>query len=395
MTKPEIPASGDAITVDWMERVLRAGGAFDVPALREVVVHDIGSDVGLMGEIVRCRLVPRDGAASIPETVVVKLPGRDSKSRRMSRLQSLYRREYFFYRHVAPHAPIRSPRLLYGDFERRSDRFVLVMDDLGRMEAGDQLRGATPAQARCAVRAIARLHGHYWNRVEQLSASGAYDFARLADRYLVQATYLAFLAPALEQFGSFFSGEARRLAEAYGPRIADHLAVSAGLPRTFIHGDYRLDNLFFNTEDPDDIAAVDWQVSGIGFGLFDVIYFLGTNLDVAVRREVERDLLAEYAEIVRSMGARELTNEDCWMFYRAGALVLIVVAVLVIGGLDLTNDRMRHLAQNSVRRTMAAIEDLDAAEFLPPAAPALSVSGIVSGLSDTAYRAYRAYRARR
>ncbi len=394
MTKLEIPASGDAITVDWMERALRAGGAIEVPALQEVIVRDIGSGVGLLGEIVRCRLVPRDGAASIPPTVVVKLPGRESKSRRMSRLQSLYKREYFFYRHVAPHAPIRSPRLLYGDYEERSDRFVLVLDDLGRMEAGDQVQGATPAQARCAVRAIAKLHGCYWDRVEQLSRSGAYDFARPAYRYLIQATYLAFLVPALERFGSLFSDETRRLAEAYGTRIADHLAASRAFPRTFIHGDFRLDNLFFGTDDPDDIAAVDWQVSGIGFGLFDVMYFLATNVDVAVRREIERDLLAEYAEIVRGMGAKELTDEDCWLFYRNSALALLLVTVFVAGGLDLTNDRSRQLCEISIRRTMAAIEDLDAGEFLPPAAPKLSVSGIVSGLSHTAFRAYRACRAR-
>ena len=94
MTSSEIPARGDAITVDWMRRALIAGGASDAAAIEEVIVDDIGAGVGLLGEILRCRLVCRDTVASIPATVIVKLPSQESKSRRMSRLQALYKREY-------------------------------------------------------------------------------------------------------------------------------------------------------------------------------------------------------------------------------------------------------------------------------------------------------------
>ena len=150
MSSPEIPTGGDAITAEWLRRALIAGGASDAAAIKEVIVEDIGAGVGLLGEILRCRLVCRDAAASIPATVIVKLPSQESKSRRMSRLQSLYQREYDYYRHVAPHAPIRSPRLLYGKYEDRGDRFVLVLEDLGHMQTGDQIGGAPPRRRRAA-----------------------------------------------------------------------------------------------------------------------------------------------------------------------------------------------------------------------------------------------------
>lgn len=391
MTNPQIPASGDAITADWMERALRAGGASEVPALQDVAVEQIAGGVGLVGEVVRCRLVSGGSAGAIPETVIVKLPSRDPKGRRLSRVQSLNKREYAFYRQVAPHAPIRSPRLLYGDYEKKGDRFVLVLEDLGQMEAADQIRGATPAQARTAIRAIARMHSYYWNRVGEPPLSDLHDISRPASRLGIQAGYLAFLVPALKNFSSFFSDELRQLAEALGPRISDHLAETAKTSRTFVHGDFRLDNLFFDAA-AGDVAMVDWQVSGLGSGLYDVAYFLVCSLDIGVRRRIERDLLAEYTETVRGMGVKDFTFEECWLGYRQNVLALLVIAVFVGGGLDFTNERGRQLVETGIRRTLTAIEDLDAAEMMLPPPPPMSVSNLVASFSRAAYLAYRAVR---
>ena len=82
----------------------------------------------------------------------------------------------------------------------------------------------------------------------------------------------------------------RRLAETYGPRIADHLTHVSNGPKTFTHGDFRLDNLFFASQGADDVAAVDWQNSGIHSGLRDVTYFLSTSVTPETRRTIERDI---------------------------------------------------------------------------------------------------------
>ena len=392
MARPDIPASGKAITADWMRRALRAGGASDLPVIEDVVVEDIGVGLGLMAEILRCRLVCSEPTDAVPATVVVKLPSPAPRSRRMSRLQALYKREYAYYRHVAPQGAMRSPRLLYGDYEARSDRFVLVLEDLGSMHTGDQLAGATAEEARSAVQSIARLHGHNWNAVGKPPLSGFHDVGSPKNRTLVQVIFLAYLVPTLERFGGFFSGEMRCLVEAYGPRVAAHLADLHATPQTFIHGDYRLDNMFFDGGDGSKAAVVDWQVSGLGNGLYDVAYFLGASVSTEVRREIERDLLAEYADIVRGMGARDFGFDYCWRLYRQNMLACFLIMVIVCGGLDLNDERMRRLVETGMRRTLAAMEDLDAAEFLPAPRPVLSVSNMFSSLSRAAYRGYRALR---
>ena len=125
--------------------------------------------------------------------------------------------------------------------------------------------------------------------------------------------------------------------------------------------------MFFGADDGDDFAAVDWQVSGIASGLYDVAYFLSSSVAPEIRREIEREALAEYHEVVRSMGAANFTIEECWRSYRQVMLGCLMTPIVAGGQLDFTNDRSRRLAEVFLTRTLTAIDDLDAREFLPAA----------------------------
>lgn len=362
--KLAIPENEDAITADWMRQALSAGGTSGIAEIRDVAIDDIGAGVGLVGKILRCHLSYRDVDPGGPQTVIVKLPSSHRETVQTARTLGLYQREYAYYRRVAPHVPVRSPALLYGDFDDSSHRFVLVLEDLREMASVDQLDGAGAEQVKTAVRAAARMHGRFWNKVDEPPISGFHDSTSPERRPLVRAVYQGSLAPALDRLGHLFPDPMRRLAEEYGRRIVEHLDAVAAGPRTFAHGDFRLDNMFFGAGS-DDFAVVDWQVCGISSGLYDLAYFLSSSVAPEVRREVERDALAEYHETIRSLGAEEFTPEDCWRSYRQNMLSCFQTPIIAGGRLDFTDDRSLQLAEVFVTRTLTAIDDLDAGELLP------------------------------
>ena len=239
----------------------------------------------------------------------------------------------------------------------------------------------------------------------------------------MQIACLLCLPVVLERFGDAFSPQTRRLVEALGPRITAHYAAVAAGPRTFIHGDYRGENMFFGADvdggspagggssggvgsaagvsaasggvstsggaaAANDFAVVDWQGCGLGAGLYDVAYFLGTNVVPGDRRRIERETIEEYHDIVRRLGARDFTFADCWRSYRQNMLSVLMPCMLACGGLDLGDQRLHDLVKSGLERALAAMEDLDVAEFLPrgrfpSAGHALSI------LSRGAYRAFR------
>ena len=181
----------------------------------------------------------------------------------------------------------------------------------------------------------------------------------------------------------------QHLAKAYGPRVAIHMDELDAGPRTLTHGDFRLENMFFGDGQSDAFTVIDWQAAGIvGNGLYDVAYFMVTSVASEVRRDIERDALKEYHEIVCGMGARDFSWEDCWSRYRQSVLNMLLPCVCACGGLDMTNPRMRALGEKLVQRTLVAIEDLDAHEFLPGGGRPLAPVRAFPIVSRSAYEAY-------
>ena len=351
-----------------MQQALIAGGANAGSTVAAVTVENVGAGIGLVGTVLRCHLSYADDTEAMPASVIVKFHSSHPETVRTARRLRLYIREYAFYRDIAHQVPLRSPALLYGDFDDTDHRFVLVLEDMVGMTAVDQVDGASAAQAKIAVREIARMHGAYWNRVDRPPVAGLHESASPERARLVQQVYQASLPPAFERLGSLFPERMRRLAEAYGPGLVEHTEAVAAGPLTFSHGDFRLDNMFFGADRADDLAVVDWQVCGVRSGLYDVAYFLSSSVPVAIRRDNEVDALAEYHRVLVNMGVEDFTLEECWRSYRQNMLGCFQTLVIASGQLDLSSERSRQLADVFVTRTLAAIDDLDAAEFLPGSA---------------------------
>ena len=397
-----IPPDGSAITLEWVRSVLASGGHHLPQGLRGVHIEEIGVGAGILGQVMRCHLqwdndqggrdrqpTSRDGDLASPQTLIVKLPSANAKNRRMSKRLALYRREYDFYRYLGSRSPLRIPVLYHAQFEPGSHRFVLVLEDLAGMQVVDQIAGAAPAQASRAIRALARLHGTFWNRTHEPPLATAYDSTNPRLRPIVQTVYLASLVRTLEHFGDFFSSTTRQLAEAFGMNLTYIAAMLAACPQTFTHGDYRLGNLFFAQDGSDDVAAIDWQNSGTNCGLYDLAYFLIGNLTVPVRRQIEREAVEEYHDVVLGTGVRDFSRDECWRLYRLNSLGPLLTNVIASGGLDRIGDRSRRLVEIGLTRSLAAIEDLEVAEFFP------RTRGASYHASRLAYRAYSALRAAR
>ena len=385
MAGPGIPETSEGVTTEWMHEALMAGGRADCPKIRELKSTAIGEGVGLMAEILRCELTfaADDGPS---ESVVVKLPSDKPGNRRLGRRWRLYRREFSFYGDLAFGSPLRAPALRYGEFDDRTHRFVLVLEDLRNMEAADQVRGATPEQARRAVREVAGLHGKYWDRVAPLPA----DFHEVLAPWVwsaLQISYLRRLPRNLSVLSGSWPQEVRDLAEEYGLRLVDHLGRLAEEPLTFVHGDYRLDNMFF---DGDGLAVVDWQNSAVSNGLYDVAYFLAGSVSPEVRRAVEKEALLEYHDIVCGLGARGFPFERCWRLYRETLLGCLLLPVVLAGWLGENQGRQSELRDVIATRTATALQDLDAGALLPEIPPLASRAGLRHALCRAGYRAYRA-----
>lgn len=343
-----IPASVDDITATWL------GGVLDRP-VQSVAVEPIGVGVGLLGELYRVTptyTTPDDAA---PASVVVKIPSHAPANKAIGMAFRFYEREARFYEEVAPTARVSVPKVFHSAMDLDTERFVLVLEDLSHLELGDQVNGLTVEQALVAARAIAPFHAQWWQAkpLEELDWLPAADHPitmQAAQVYEDSWPHFVEKWSHVVPAGGLELGA--RVRDAY-PSMLTQLAVP---PRTFVHTDYRLDNLFFGDS---GVTIIDWQLSTRSSGVYDIAYMLSQSMDVALRREHQDEIIGAWYERLCQAGVRDYSLEQANADYAAGVLVCLVVAVAAGADLDVGNERGDALVRAVAERGFSAALDVD------------------------------------
>jgi hypothetical protein len=348
---PPLPESAADLTAAWFTAAFQSAGR-DITVVAATTPAPVGT-----GQMASCYRVGLDygGADRGPSSVVVKLPAPNAGGHAAMG----YTAEVRFYELVASSVAVRTAGCHYLAIDDSGLRFVLVLDDLAPAEQGDQIRGCTIAEARLALANLAGLHGPRWNDPTLA------EFTPL-DRDASSGEMLAqFLGMGTEAFvenlGDLLTAEDAATLRAFVPLVG---AWAAGRrsPYSVVHGDFRCDNLLFAPEvegaPNEDCQVVDWQTATVGLPGRDVGFFLATSLPIALRREHERSLVAEYHAHLVAHGVAGYAFEQCWDDYRYGVGHAVVVTVLgaYVGQRTERGDRM---FAAMAERTCAALRDLE------------------------------------
>ena len=94
--------------------------------------------------------------------------------------------------------------------------------------------------------------------------------------------------------------------------LEDVLTCLATAPSTLLHGDYQLDNLFF---EGNDLRAIDWSSVSLGPGMLDWAYFVTGSLRHDVSPDNERSLIESYLEVLNRRGITSFGFEECYRNY--------------------------------------------------------------------------------
>jgi len=324
MTTTALPIADtpEALTAEWLTEALGAAGHLDGRRVSEATWASIGT-----GQMCDCyRLTLRyDGPVAAPTSLVAKLPAADATTRSTAGALRLYESEVDFYQQLAPHLPVRTPRVFYVDQDIEATSFVLLMEDLAPAQPGDQLTGCTPKEATAALAELVRLHAPRWGD-EQLSAIEWLH----KDASARESSMVGFLPPLWEAFVVRYGDQLESDVRRAGDTLFSHLAgfyLADTRPWTIVHGDYRLDNLLFDPEGKEAVAVVDWQMCAHGPALQDVAYFIGAGLPTEVRRGVEGDLVRDYFDDLVAFGVAGYGWERCWTDYRRGTWSALIIAV--------------------------------------------------------------------
>jgi aminoglycoside phosphotransferase (APT) family kinase protein len=173
------------------------------------------------------------------------------------------------------------------------------------------------------------------------------------------------VAPAIESFkeayGHRLEPEHVALVERLAPNASTWPAKALVDPLVVIHGDYRLDNMMFDSSP--GVTILDWQACRLGPPLLDHSIFLGSCMSTEQRRACELDLLRSYHERLCDAGVRDFSFDDCIESYRISSLYPFLLTVSMSMFLAHT-DRDREVWTLLLSGAAAIVADYKADELL-------------------------------
>jgi Phosphotransferase enzyme family len=302
----------DQATSAWLTNALQAAGV-----LREGEVTEVTSElmnVGQLGFVARLNLAYDSAESNAPPAVMLKLPSNDAGSRGLGMTLGFYEAEVGFYQQIAPTVRVRVPLVYHADIEPETGRFTLLLEDLSSVAApGDMIAGGTVEQAAQALDGLTALHAPRWSDPSLAELTWLANPQRLQNFF---AGVEPMLPSFLERFGDRLDTRDVALAEQAAPHANSWAARATHGRKTVLHGDYRMDNLFFPTGPGQPVAVIDWQAAQLGPPLIDVSVYLGGCLSLEDRRVHERDLLRRYQNGLVSGGVTDFSFDDAWESYR-------------------------------------------------------------------------------
>ena len=351
----ELP--GD-LTADWLTETLGAG------RVDEFTVERIGT--GQMSECYRVGLSYGEGTG--PASVVLKVAASDAVSRQTGAALGLYEREVRFYADLAPRLGGPIAQCYHASCRPESGLFTLLLDDAAPAVVGDEIRGATLAEASLALTRLGRLHAPLIGA----SGPGGADWL-LRETPMNQGLITQLFAGFADRYGDTIRPDQRLVCQRLVDSFDAHLAAEAapGRPMGLVHGDYRLDNLLFGRPGSlRDLTVVDWQTVTWGPAMTDVAYFLGCALRPEDRRAHYEELLRAYHEGLGPNPPLSLDEVRDGVRRQSffGVMMRIVSSMLVE-----RTERGDRMFLAMLERHSSHVLDTGALEVLPPAkgSPAL------------------------
>jgi aminoglycoside/choline kinase family phosphotransferase len=389
-----IPLTVDEINKTWLNSVLAEAG-FPDNEIDEVRLNIIGEGSGFMGDVIRLT-VSFDGIDA-NESVIVKIPTA-SDNRKVGQSLGVYEREIRFYEEFRNRMPVRTPAYRYGAMDeaiapektlavlrfinrlpgwlmwsvfrlatwfggKAELRYVLMIEDLGHLRVGDQVAGCTAADAKMTLAAMAKMQGEFWQS-EVLDETPWIIPLELSIK-LSQLVFREAMPDYLEQNREHLSEKDILLLQWLNDNGIALMKRLAGEPHTLVHGDFRLDNLFFDDK-TSEIVLCDWQTLLSGPLGLDLAYFLSASLAQESEDSLD-DLLAFYRGELGKAGIDISAKKLRWHYEASMLMILLRVIPAEFQNLiDLGDARGHDLVVTWLQRTFSKLRDVDLEQILDP-----------------------------
>lgn len=342
---PRLLQTIDDIDGDWVRSALIAKYP-EIPEITNVAFKPIGN--GNANDTYKVMLDYAETPCAAPASVVLKVHSSIPETAQAAADAGGYRCEHEMTRILPRISGMAVPEFYFSAVTDDNRRSNILMQDLSSFcEPGDQMKGASSAQAIAAVEELLKLHKHFWNAPDLDTFEWTVDAAPFHRQG----------HPVIkERLGTKLSDEEVQIIDD-SIRHIDAWLADTPTNRTLIHADCRVDNILFDMTDAEAPKAyiIDWANCRAGDAMADITYLLASSVSRDERPACEQKAIAlfahEIAKIDPTYSVQQATED-----YRRNITSSMFLTLLAAAFIPQT-PHTDLLLETLIRRNCAAHKD--------------------------------------
>lgn len=357
MDQHRVIITADEVTPAWLTTVL-----YDSHALTDGAVASVTVDTGRGNWSTNARLAVTytpDAIGDRPQKLFLKMANTDLGDGEFfdDSEVNYYTRDYA----GVPDAPLL--RCYDAVYDGMAHRYHLLLDDVGDSHTTADETTPTPAYGHSLAEALAALHAPWWG-AERLAEADApiHDPAHIQRFVDIGEPGVGhILAGKRDELRPNWPDLMRSLFARHPQALINRTVDANGF--TLIHGDPGVMNILVPRIGHSPIYLIDrqpfdWSLT-TWLGVYDLVYAMVLDWDIADRRKLERQVLTHYHTRLLEHGITGYGWDQLWHDYRLVVPMAVYVAVEYCrGGL---NKEWAWLWMLMLQRALTAVEDLDCA----------------------------------
>jgi HAD superfamily hydrolase (TIGR01509 family) len=203
----------------------------------------------------------------------------------MAKRLKLCEREYYFYEHISKYVKyfMKVPRyvnVVYDDELRETGIILENLFHKGKMEVNLNLNEINIDVSLKIIDRMAKMHSYFWNK----DLKGIFPELQKSTDELFCPFFETFISEKYpifeEKWKHIFTSNQLQQFQYMDCHFSQIQREISEKNITFIHGDIKSPNIFYDTENGNEPYFLDWQHCAIGKGTQDLIFFLIESFDI-------------------------------------------------------------------------------------------------------------------
>jgi hypothetical protein len=252
-----------------------------IPKIKDIIIDTNKYKGGFIADVIGFNIITNDNNVY---SQIIKYENKEpNQLSNMAKSLELYEREYYFYTNISPHVKVHIPKFYNLVFDNDGNTKGIVLENLfeKKYKINLNLNDESIDITLLIVNRMANLHCQFWNK--KLNNS----FPRL--KYSTDACFRPFFNNFISEryelfklkwFNMFTTNQQNICNKIYNDFSEIQTRFSIGNNLTFIHGDIKSPNIFYDINNNFEPYFIDWQHCAIGKGVQDLIFFILESFDI-------------------------------------------------------------------------------------------------------------------